>query len=158
MVERDYRVKDEDTLTGLFGANAWTQGTRDHGKLKGHPVYELFQKSFRAIHRIGEYANVPAGEILLMISIQFGFTLDTCPWFRMKEVYYFVKENIETRYKILYPELNVYLLQTGYYDKSSTAIAPKPVIGQTFEILGDMMKRGASTEEFKKFGIELGKL
>ena len=123
-ISEDYEIRYGDTFSSIFGENDGGSGRqRNHEELKDNPVYQRFQAKFKEIFSIGNYKNVDPGETIGLIVEQLGLFLDHIKWGRLDEVKDFVRDNIDERYKWLAPELHEYLLKTGYYSKSSTAVA-----------------------------------
>lgn len=153
-ISSDYTIKPFDTVVSLFGEAQ----DRDHESLKNNETYMQFMKESRKIHWVGKNNGVPAGDVLLLIYRKFDFNLDNCPWCRFDEVYHFVVNNIDQRYKYIYPEMHAFLLKTDYYNQSSTAVAKPAFVSGVMKTLYHMMKNKAPRENFEKFGIELSKI
>jgi hypothetical protein len=153
-VKDEYDIKPSDTLAGLFVGSV----NRNHQELKDNSVYRQFQNKFRDIHNIGVAKNVGAGEVLGMIVKIYGLFLDNIAYGKLDEVLKFVRETIDTKEKILYPEMYSYLLKTGYYNQSSTRITPKPMMEGFCSTVIEMMSNKRPREEFLQLGIEMSKL
>ena len=150
----DYQIKPTDTLESLFGRSE----ERNFNDLRDNPVFSEFQKKFKIIHNIGRSRNVSPGETLGMIVEVYGHYLDKIQFGKLDEVIYFVKDNIDTRYKILAPELHVYLTRIGYYEKSSTAVTPPEMMRGFVQTILGMMKQRQPLENFAKLGEEISKI
>ena len=87
-----------------------------------------------------------------------GHYLDRTYFGKLDEIREFVRENIDTRYKILDPELHAHLLQTGYYEMSSTAIAKKDITTEFCRALYKMGVDKVPTEKIRKYGIKVSKM
>jgi hypothetical protein len=150
-VSENHDIVFHDTVISLFGDE------RDHEELKSHSVYKQFQAKFKRIHDVGKSHHCTDAETLLMVTRTFGTSMQGIAFGRLDDVADFIRTHGDTKEKILAPEMYAYLLQCGYYNQSSTAIAGKKLIGEVLNTLCQMMKNHSASDDFKKFGIEISK-
>lgn len=154
-------IDQKKSLKSIFGPAEH----RNHRELMDkNAVYRAFQAKFKAIYAIGDQKGVDPGETLGMIVEGFimkngnrGY-LEDIPYGELDDVEQFVRDNIDTRYEILAPDLHEYLLQLGYYKQSPTACANKSFVAAYCSKLAEMLSQKRPKEEFYKFGLEVGKL
>jgi hypothetical protein len=150
----DTLVNYNDTLVDVFG----DKEKRIHGELKDDPLYRQFQQKFREINQVSERKNIPAGEALQLIVLQFGYSLEDIQFGRLDEVKDFLEKNIDLRYAFINPELHAFLLRCNYYEKSRTNIAPKAMLAGYCSTVLAMMDKKCTNKQFIEFGVEVSKL
>lgn len=154
IINDDSPVRDSDTFAKLFGEREF----RDHESLTGKSKYEQFQHKFHEIHSHGTAIGVSSGEVVGIIVEVFGWTLEHAPFGRLDEVSEFVKRCLPYREKWIDPPMYEYLRSIGYYDKSSTAVAPKAMAIGFCQAVVIMMQKKCPVEDFLQLGREISKL
>jgi len=154
VISENREIEYNDTIESIFGKKE----DREHLGLRDHPVYKQFQNKFKRIFNIARHYKSPDGETIKLIGHTFGEPLDRIPYGKLDEVEIFIKENIETRDKIITPEIYAYSVQTGYYQKSSTALPSRYLVEKFYPMLASMMEERRPVSDFIQFGIEVSKL
>lgn len=146
-------IRDHDTICSLFGSNN-PDRPRIYEKIKDDPVYKKFNEWTKKLQFLGWNSNIPVGEISLLIYRVYGYDWDEIPFGRYDEIYMFVRNNVDIRYKWIAPEMHEELLKTNYYKTSSTLV-DKKATSIFMSNLYSMMEAGRPQEEFKQLGIEV---
>ena len=113
MIPEDYTIRHNDTISELFGSRRI--GFYNQPAYKQHPVYKKFQEKIREIHGFCENNDIPIAECTKLIVTVFGFDWDMVPYGRFEEIFQFVKNNGQFRYRWIDPDYHKKLESIGYY-------------------------------------------
>jgi len=140
-------IANHESIVSIFGIAQ----ERNYDNLKDDPTYKEFNRKIREIQDVATNMDFPVVEALQMILYNFGFWWDTIPYGRMNEMKEFVRNNGETRYKIIYPEMHAFLLTTGYY-KMGKQKPSKELMSSFCGKIGKMMQEKRPREDFLNLG------
>ena len=111
-------INNHDTLESIFKRDL----IYNRDIIRKNPIFQEFQNKIREINQIGDNKYIDVAEIFTMINTNYGYyDWSTVPYGKFNEIKEFVRNNIDTRYKISHPPLHEFLKKIGYYENKVKA-------------------------------------
>lgn len=102
--EEEVYLNPGDSIRSLFDV----QENRVFENLRRDPRFEKLRTKLREIQNVGREKGACEGEVLQLINKGYfkpGYVWDTIPYGEMDDIKEFVRNNVESRLKILHPEM-----------------------------------------------------